>query len=354
MGFDAMHEDYQRMGLRYARAIGAEDPVACLGQTSSFKRRFARNHDSLPQTDEDRAFHLMARASVLIDRQLPFAGEDTGQNIIDEARQLIDEATAIDPLCFDAVRIKAAQDCGTLDSYYKFLSTHASHVRSECEARAEAIRATASDDAVELETDLAMRPYVRWMATLATKALECGRYTRAVEIARELRTLDPANHAGSVQTAFLAYAKLEDIFGLHEFATECEDVLEARITLDPWYLLAELAVAYRLGMRDDARRALHALLGSTPHAASILVMQQQLPEGVFSRLDVEQGSDSELALAVSEASLLLQEGRVAAQRGSLGEFIASDADVALACAEEERSSRSFTFEDADLRAHGSL
>jgi hypothetical protein len=192
------------------------------------------------------------------------------------------------------------------------------------------------------------------MATLAAKALECGRYTRTVEIARELRMLDPANHAGSAQTAFLAYAKLEDIFGLHEFANECKDVLEARITLDPWYLLAQMAVAYRLGMREDARQALHALLGSTPHAASILVMQQQLPEGVFSRLDVEAGGDSELALAVSEASLLLQEGRMVAQRGSLGEFIATDPEVLLACAEEERFKQAFTYEDAYLRAHGSL
>ncbi|MBQ6522475.1 MAG: hypothetical protein IJI15_06600, partial [Atopobiaceae bacterium] len=46
-----------------------------------------------------------------------------------------------------------------------------------------------------------------------------------------------------------------------------------------------------------------------PHAALNLMDQKELPEGVFSRLAVGPGTEDELMLAVSEATVLLLDGR---------------------------------------------
>lgn len=71
MAFDAAQEEYRRLGLRFAREQSVNDAFSAARAAASFNRRFAWSHDSLPQTDGDRAFHLVARAAELIDRELP-------------------------------------------------------------------------------------------------------------------------------------------------------------------------------------------------------------------------------------------------------------------------------------------
>ncbi len=76
MSFDPRREDYQRLGLRFARELDGSDPATAVHAFSSFGRRFASMRDTLPQSDADRAFHLVADAAVMVDYQLPFAPDE--------------------------------------------------------------------------------------------------------------------------------------------------------------------------------------------------------------------------------------------------------------------------------------
>ena len=58
-----------------------------------------------------------------------------------------------------------------------------------------------------------------------------------------------------------------------------------------------------------------------PQAAVTLARQRELPDGVFSRLSVPPFSEDELILAVSEATVLTQEGRDSLGRGTLGSWL---------------------------------
>ena len=67
MACDPRREDYLRLGLRFARSLSGGDPFVSARASSSFARRYAFLRDSLPQSDADRAFHLVAEATDLID-----------------------------------------------------------------------------------------------------------------------------------------------------------------------------------------------------------------------------------------------------------------------------------------------
>ena len=71
----------------------------------------------------------------------------------------------------------------------------------------------------------------------------------------------------------------------------------------------------------EANRLLRRLVETYPHASAALTAQKELPDGVFSRLAVAPFSEDELILAISEGTVLLQEGRDDAGRGVLGSWI---------------------------------
>ena len=77
---------------------------------------------------------------------------------------------------------------------------------------------------------------------------------------------------------------------------------------DAWTLLAEMSAAYRSLDLGTATRTLHLLMRTYPDAAQPLYYQAEFPDGLFSRVNVEEGSQDELILAISEATPLLQEG----------------------------------------------
>ena len=106
MAFYPQHEDYQRMSLRFARTVGGSDPYRAAREMMSFPRRFRSMRDSLPQTDSDRAFHLVSRATDIIDYRLPFVDEASVEPLIAEARKLLDEAIELDETCSDARRMR--------------------------------------------------------------------------------------------------------------------------------------------------------------------------------------------------------------------------------------------------------
>lgn len=326
MAFDAAQEEYRRLGLRFAREQAVDDAFSAARAAASFNRRFAWSHDSLPQTDGDRAFHLVARAAELIDRELPFVEAVEGEVLIGEARTLLDEAVALDPACHDARRMIAAQESPSFEEYYRFLKDGVEAVRADVAGRADEIRASGVPGA-ETEAELARYPLYRWLASLAARALISGRYRTALAHAEELLALDPADHGDVRFTAALAYAKLEDAEGLASLVERCSTSVPNRPLPDAWTLLATMALAVRRGDEGAAHEALAKIVSIYPHAGITLSRQEELPDGVFARLPVAPYSNDELVLAVSEASVLLQEGVDVMGRGSLGSFVDRDPAV---------------------------
>ena len=320
MSYDPHREDYQRLGLRFARSLDGKDPAAATRAFASFGRRFSQNRDSLPQSDADRAFHLVAEATTLIDYELPFADDDRAEELIDQGHRLLDEALALDARCHDAIRMKLAAESPSFESYYDFLTKGADDVRAACEEA----RAQAHDESPEralLEADIAMRPYYRWLATQAGKAVICGRNREAIRIGEQLLELDPLDCADVRFTCAIAYAKLEDDAGLDRFAARTKPLRRAN-TDDAWMQISRISLAHKRHDMDEARRLLARLIDTYPHAAMALTSQKELPDGVFARLAVAPFSEDELILAVSEGTVLLQEGRDDAGRGVLGTWIA--------------------------------
>lgn len=337
MAFDPRREDYQRLGLRFARTLDSEDPFGAARAISSFSRRFVQNRDSLPQSDGDRAFHLVAEATDLIDYQLPFAADEACQSLLDNAERLLGEALDLDPKCHDARRMMAAASCPSFESYYRYLANGADEVRRDCERIANEASTEYYSGQHDLARDIAMRPYLRWLATEAGKALICGRYTRTIQLSRDLLGLNPADPCDVRFTAALAFAKLEDETGLDALVTRCRHISRPRPDKDAWLLIARLAIAYKQHDLEVARGWLDELLAAYPHAAATLTRQDELPDGVFSRLAVSPFSEDEMILAVSEGTVLLQEGRDESDHGVLGSWLASEPSVVRATAADSHA-----------------
>ncbi len=309
MAFDPRREDYQRLGLRFARDLDGSDPLSAMRAFSTFGRRFASMRDTLPQSDADRAFHLVADAAVVIDYRLPFATDEQIEPLVLQAWKMIDEALALDELCHDAVRMRFAGTLPSFENSYDFLREGASEVLASCRERAAREASDASAERARLAAEIAMRPYYRWMASLAEKALICGRNRACIQRAHELLELDPADSADVRFTCALAYAKLEDEQGLDAFAAKNAQHERGIGAEDAWMLLSRCALAYKQRDFDAARAQLRRITEIYPHAALNLMDQKELPESVFSRLAVSPGSEDELILAISEATVLLLDGR---------------------------------------------
>lgn len=326
MSYDPHREDYQRLGLRFARSLDGKDPATATRAFATFGRRFSQNRDSLPQTDADRAFHLVAEATTLIDYELPFADDIQAEQLIDKGHRLLDEALALDERCYDAIRMKVAAESPSFESYYQFLADEADSVRASCEE----LRASARDDSPEralLEADIAMRPYYRWLATQAGKAVICGRNREAIRLGQKLLELDLQDSSDVRFTCAIAYAKLEDEAGLDRFAALTKPLMRAG-TEDAWMQLARVSLAHKRHDMREAQRLLARLIETYPHANAALSIQKELPDGVFSRLAVAPFSEDELILAISEGTVLLQEGRDDTGRGVLGTWVARQTGLA--------------------------
>ena len=139
MSFDPNREDYQRLGLRFARSLDGGDPSGAAKAFASFGRRFSQDRDSLPQTDADRAFHLVARATMVIDYKLPFAESDArAAELIQRGHTLLDEALALDPNCHDATRMQHAATIAGFDAFFHYLEQGEKDVRRSCTAARDA------------------------------------------------------------------------------------------------------------------------------------------------------------------------------------------------------------------------
>lgn len=327
MAFNPQHEDYQRLWLRYARTLEGEAAANPTREFARFGNKFACNRDELPQTDADRAFHLVSEATLLIDYQAPFANETTYPNLEKRTKKLLDEALTLDAKCFDALRMRAVLDMRSFEAYYDFLAEHATEVRASYEQNRDELRrnsaASVAPDAdrTQLELDLIQRPYLRWLSAWAEQALICGRNRQAIRIAEEAFRADKRDTADVRFTAALALAKLEDAEGLAELATHQHIPGCTRSPDDAWMQIAQLSLAFKRGDLGQAEILLQRLLDSYLHAAETLIRQTEIPDGLFSRFAAIPYSEDELIVATSEATVLLQEGRDENGQGSLSFWV---------------------------------
>ena len=325
MALDPHQEDFQRLSLRYAATLDPGDPFGMARKAEEFSRRFVQKRDSLPQTDDDRAFGLVAQAAQLIDYELPFATAVSAPQTIREARKLLTEALELDPDCLDARRMIAAADSRTPTAYHDYLVQDAPQVRAQCERARDAALAGARGSFAGLaqaSAALAMRPYLRWMAAASSTSLICGRYRMAIDEAREALAIEPGDPADVSYTLALAYAKLEDEESYGQLLAGAETTHGAA-----WYSLARIALLYKQESREEAVREVRHLLDAYPNAGTTLGRQDDLPDGVYARICVTPMSEDELILATSEATVLLQEGCDDHERGSLGSWLANLPEV---------------------------
>ena len=281
MAYDPHEEDYQRLAVRYQRSLDRSDPFGTARALAGFERRFENDRDSLPQSDQDRAFHLVARATELIDYQLPFTPPPASESITREARRLLEEALALDPECHDATRMLAAAREHSFEGYYRFLVDGEERVRIACERARDAVEDRTSDTG-KLAADIAMRPYLRWLASEASRALICGRYRASIAAGKRALALDGQDPAGVALTMALAYAKLEDNAGLLELQAKMP--ASTGFEYSAWNSIALLTVAYKLHQPSYAEQVVQLLLRTFPHAGATLMRQDELPDGVFGRM----------------------------------------------------------------------
>lgn len=329
MAYNPHQEDYQRLRLRFAASFDGRPPSEALRGFATFGRRFAQDRDSLPQNDTDRAFHLVALATDVLDYQLPFVSEDQVTSTLDRGHDLLVEAAGLDARCFDAQRMLHVMDETDIDERHAWLAAREPEVRRACEDAAERSAAEQAGppdgERAQIARNLALRPHRRWLYAMADASVICGRNREAIAEGLTLLDLDPTDPTDVRLTLALAYAKLEDEEGFR-------DELLARLAASPvpfhmddaWMCLARYALAHKRGDGDAARDELRRLALSYPHAIDLLVRQMEMPDGLFSRVCCAPYGEDELVIAISEATVLLQEGTAQAGRGVLGAAVVDD------------------------------
>lgn len=322
MAHDPKREDYQRLSLRLALSLDASDADDLPRVFASFGRRFAQDRDSLPQSDADRAFHLVALATELVDYQLPFVADDDQAAALERrARALLDEARALDPSCHDAARMRFFLDVPSVEERCRFLADGEKDVRSSCEAQRERVCSALDGEREALAATIAMRPYWRWLSAMAEGALVAGRNREAAELAGRLLDADPSDLSDVRFTLAYALAKLEDAPGLARLVERYQRVSPMRPADDAWVLLAQLALAYKGYDLAAARGLLGRLLAAYPTSTRSLASQIEVAGGLFARVRVAPYSEDEMVLALSEGVVLLQEGGLPGGHGALGTWV---------------------------------
>ena len=323
MAFDPKKEDFDRLFIHHLIETGATEPPNSQ-QFNSYVAHFSDNPDTLITSDEDKAFHLMAQAVEKIDYLLPTVNEPEGRPLELDSQKLLARACELDPHCFDALRMHQAMVCTVLEDHFQYLVAQEEEVHQTCIEKGVAATKGVSEEFAEAVVELAMRPYYRWLAALATRALLSGRNKAAISYGQKLFSLDPTDFGDIRFTLALAYAKLEDADGLAKLEKQYETVFPPRPPDDAWITLARMALAFKENNREYANDLLDKLLARYETGALTLFMQRDLPEGEYARLNVEPYSEDELILAVSEAAVLLQEGNDFTGRGIFGRWLGSE------------------------------
>lgn len=332
MAFDPVQEDCHRLILEAMR----RDRIP-LNDSAAIQRlmdQFSSDPAPLIVRDRDRATHLVAKAAEAVDYRIPFIQDDAqAEREAQEAEDRLAEAADLDPGNWDAKRMTVALTAEYNEDYLRYLLAHRDEVEHDLALK---IAAAQDDYSREEAGDLMRRPYLRWLAAIASRALIAGRYRMAAEVAEQSLAYAPDDPAGVRHTAMLALAKLESTEDeLRRFRAkhavaymDQQPRLRRPHTgdkrLDAWTLIALMSRAWRDFDYEEAERYLRILVRSRKHAAEALFFQTEFPDGVYARVNVAEGSIDELVLALSEATPLLQEGLGAPDNASFAAWIATN------------------------------
>lgn len=324
MAHSPMWEDYQRMGYRFIASLPNMSVADATRSLEDFSQRFANDRDSLPQTDEERAFHLVAVVADMVDQELPISDNERAHEIAIDAPRMLDEALSLDSDCLDAIRMRQTLAQDSYESTLTFLTARAPEVKKQCE---EAHRKASEHPTLDfrlLGCDLAMRPYLRWLGQAATYALVLGHNRQTLELVGEALRTDPRDSVGALFTGALAYAKLEDEDGLETFVKASRLNGALRADDNPWTVMARMAVAYKQCDLARASSMIDVLARDYPHALDALYRRIDLAEGVFSRLAVEPYSEDEVTVCIAESLIFLQEGIDGFVTGTMGNWVVEE------------------------------
>lgn len=205
MAFDPIQEDCHRLVLEALRRDNI--PLTDGAAVERLMEQFTRDPAPLIVHDRDRAGHLIAKVVEAVDYRIPFIPDDTQAEQEEAAAEnMLREAAALDPTNWDAQRMLIALTANSNEEYVQYLVSKRDEVEHDL-----ALKIASAQDPYEREAagDLMRRPYLRWLAALASRALISGRYRMSLEAAN--RSLDFAHNdpAGVRHTAMLAMAKLE-------------------------------------------------------------------------------------------------------------------------------------------------
>ena len=333
MAFDPIQEDCHRLVLEALRRDNI--PLTDGAAVERLMEQFTRNPAPLIVHDRDRAGHLIAKVVEAVDYRIPFIPDDT------QAEQ---EEAAAENMLREAAAARSGQlgRSAHADRPHRRTPTRSTYSilvskRDEVEHDL-ALKIASAQDPYEREAagDLTRRPYLRWLAALASRALISGRYRMSLEAANRSLDFAPNDPAGVRHTAMLAMAKLEypaeelkRFRSAHSVPYLANTPLrrrpkDAERDLDPWTLIALMSAAWRELDYEGAEHYLRILARSCPHAAEALYFQTEFPDGVYARVNVGAGSTDELVLALSEATPVLQEGLGAPDNASFAAWVATN------------------------------
>lgn len=315
MAFDPLQEDCHRLILETMRREAA--PLTAESTIARLMARYQDDPDELIVHDRDRSFHLVAKATTIVDYRIPFESDDTeADRLTQQAETMLTEAVQLDEGNWDAKRMLCALTAESGEAYITYLEENLDAVEHDL---AQTVASAQSAYDKEYAEDIARRPYLRWLAALSSRQLISGRYTAAFHTAERSLLYAPHDPADIRFTALLALSKLEcSLEDIKQFRARHGIAFRAsharrrprsgEATADAWTLIAEMNAAYRAFDYDTATRALRTLLRSFSNAAEVFFYQTEFPDGVYARVNVAPQSTDELVLAVSEATPLLQEG----------------------------------------------
>lgn len=342
MAFDPIEEDCMRLVLGALRREQTP-PHEMTAAADRLSDTFRADPAHLITCDRERSFHLTSQAVETVDYRLPFIVDDAEADKQSEsAERRLREAVELDEDNWDARRMLAALDAESGDAYLAYLLETLPAVEASCveaAARAQDVYALAYGENLEL------RPYLRWQSAIAASALIAGKYRLALSCARTVLERAPYDPGDIYRTALLAASKLElplDELKRFERPHDAQAPASRRrprrreATACAWTLIAEMNLAYRALDYDTAGERLRQLVRAYPDAARILFFQVEFPEGVWARVHVAPGSADELALAVSEATPLLQEGMGTPDYASFSTWIAEHDIVQRELTEADR------------------
>lgn len=205
MAFDPIQEDCHRLVLEALRRDNI--PLTDGAAVERLMEQFTRNPAPLIVHDRDRAGHLIAKVVEAVDYRIPFIPDDTqAEQEETAAENMLREATELDPTNWDAQRMLTALTANSNEEYVQCLVSKRDEVEHDL-----ALKIASAQDPYEREAagDLMRRPYLRWLAALASRALISGRYRMSLEAANRSLDFAPNDPAGVRHTAMLAMAKLE-------------------------------------------------------------------------------------------------------------------------------------------------